>query len=57
MHIRVISYTKKKNLGNYENVEVGCTLELDEGVDENTAFKEVKRFVNRKLDKEESSDE
>ena len=52
MKIRTITYTERKNLGNYEFAELSSIAELLEGEDEVTAVEKLMAFVTNSINKE-----
>jgi len=51
MIFKTITYERVKNLGNYENVRIGVTAEVEDD-DPGSVLKEIKKFVSVKLEKE-----
>lgn len=45
MKIRLIRYSKTKNIGNYESVRVEAEAEVDDNEDPTAVFEDLKKWV------------
>jgi len=56
MRVRTIKYSRRKNLGNYEGVEIAVEAELDVDEDPDVEMDKIKKFVRRLLKKEKTNE-